>query len=414
MKITLSDVGSIPQNPTSAATTINDNFAIIQDAFDNTLSRDGTSPNPMENNLDMNNFHILNLPTPIANTDPVRLSDLNTLNGGGTITTIPSGGTTGQVLAKNSNASYDVSWTSESAEVAAGTNIAVTGTSPATISTIASPVFTGVKLNGLTVSSAVATDSGKNLVSVTNTGTGNNVLSTSPSLTTPSLGTATSTGLVITNNTATALCVGVNGATNPTLNVNSSNISGATGVTLQSSTAGSGFFIATTSSATDEALNINAKGAGTLRVNTTGTGATSLGNPTGGLSLAGTTTCAGALRSNAATSGIGYSTGAGGTVTQATNRTTSVTLNTVSGAITLFSQVNSAVSAATAQTFTLTNSAIAVTDTVYVAQKSGTDKYMIFVTNIQAGSCQITNFTTGGTTNEAPVFKFVVIKAVEA
>ncbi len=47
-------------------------------------------------------------------------------------------------------------------------------------------------LAGLTASSAVATDASKNLVSVTNTGTGNNVLATSPTLVTPILGTPAS------------------------------------------------------------------------------------------------------------------------------------------------------------------------------------------------------------------------------
>lgn len=46
--------------------------------------------------------------------------------------------------------------------------------------------------SGLTASSAVATDGSKQLVSVTNTGTGNNVLATSPTLVTPILGTPTS------------------------------------------------------------------------------------------------------------------------------------------------------------------------------------------------------------------------------
>jgi hypothetical protein len=49
-----------------------------------------------------------------------------------------------------------------------------------------------LNIDGLTASSAVATDSSKNLVSVTNTGSGNNVLATSPTLVTPVLGTPTS------------------------------------------------------------------------------------------------------------------------------------------------------------------------------------------------------------------------------
>lgn len=65
---------------------------------------------------------------------------------------------------------------------------------------------TGLNLSGLTASSAVATDASKNLVSVTNTGSGNNVLATSPTLTTPNIGAATATsvnGLTITSSTGT-------------------------------------------------------------------------------------------------------------------------------------------------------------------------------------------------------------------
>jgi hypothetical protein len=50
----------------------------------------------------------------------------------------------------------------------------------------------GVNVSGLTASNAVATDASKNLVSVANTGTGDNVLATSPTLVTPVLGTPTS------------------------------------------------------------------------------------------------------------------------------------------------------------------------------------------------------------------------------
>jgi len=49
--------------------------------------------------------------------------------------------------------------------------------------------------SALTASSAVATDASKNLVSVTNTGTGSNVLATSPTLVTPILGVASATSI---------------------------------------------------------------------------------------------------------------------------------------------------------------------------------------------------------------------------
>jgi hypothetical protein len=118
----------------------------------------------------------------------------------------------------------------------------------------------------------------------------------------------------------------------------------------------------------------------------------------------------GQIRSTSATGGIGYATGAGGAVTQGTSRTTGVTLNTVAGAITLFTAAGSA----TWQSFTVTNSAVAATDTIIVNQRSGTDLYMISVTAVGAGSFRISFATTGGTTSEAPVFNFAVIKAVSS
>jgi hypothetical protein len=108
--------------------------------------------------------------------------------------------------------------------------------------------------------------------------------------------------------------------------------------------------------------------------------------------------------------GLGYSTGSGGAVTQATSRTTGVTLNKTNGAITLVS----AAGLATYQSFTVTNSTVAATDTIILNQKSGTDKYILLVTAVAAGSFQITFATTGGTTTEQPVFNFAVIKAVAA
>lgn len=119
-KLSLADLANI-QNDTTATTTINSNSDLIETAMENTLSRDGTSPNQMGANLDMNNNKILNLPAPLTATEPLRLQDLITFNGGGTIggggggvddptTDLPAGGTTGQVLTKTSNSDYAVNW----------------------------------------------------------------------------------------------------------------------------------------------------------------------------------------------------------------------------------------------------------------------------------------------------------------
>lgn len=114
----------------------------------------------------------------------------------------------------------------------------------------------------------------------------------------------------------------------------------------------------------------------------------------------------GVFLSNAVGS-LGYGSGSGGAVTQATSRTTGVTLNRGAGAITLVSAAGSP----TYSSFTLTNSNIlSVNDVVHVTQQSGTDLYQIFVTNTAVGSCKISFATTGGVTTEQPVFNFVVIK----
>ena len=110
------------------------------------------------------------------------------------------------------------------------------------------------------------------------------------------------------------------------------------------------------------------------------------------------------------TAGVGYATGAGGAVTQLTSRTTGVTLNKTSGAVTMFN----AAGTTTAATFTVTNSTVAATDVVILSQKSGTDLYDLMVTAVAAGSFNLTFRTTGGTTTETPVFNFAVIKAVAA
>jgi hypothetical protein len=109
---------------------------------------------------------------------------------------------------------------------------------------------------------------------------------------------------------------------------------------------------------------------------------------------------------NVYTNKFGYGTGGGNTVTQASSRTTGVTINAPSGAITLVSAAGNS----SYTTFTVTNSTVAATDVVVVSQKSGTDKYESFVTAVGAGSFNITFSDVSGTTTEQPVFNFAVIK----
>lgn len=118
---------------------------------------------------------------------------------------------------------------------------------------------------------------------------------------------------------------------------------------------------------------------------------------------------------------FGYSTGAGGTVTQLTSRTTGVTLDKITGEIVL---VAGTISGHEADEFTLTNSFIGANDVVVACIKSGVDAgtrkyYQIHVVSVAAGSCVISvgnidNATIPASGTDSPVIQFAVIKSVVA
>lgn len=121
----------------------------------------------------------------------------------------------------------------------------------------------------------------------------------------------------------------------------------------------------------------------------------------------------GPIKSSSATAGVGYATGAGGTVTQGTSKSTGVTLDKVTGEITMH---NAALNTLTAVSFTLTNAAIAAGDYVSVQHVSAGTAGAYTCTAVAAGgSATVTVFNhTAGSLGEAIVLKFVVIKAVTA
>lgn len=94
-----------------------------------------------------------------------------------------------------------------------------------------------------------------------------------------SLARATSvTGAVtVTSTSASSLTVGANGATNPVLKVDASTSSVATGLSVTGAAAASGLALAVVSSGTDEALKVDAKGAGAVTLAGTSTGQVSVG-----------------------------------------------------------------------------------------------------------------------------------------
>lgn len=111
--------------------------------------------------------------------------------------------------------------------------------------------------------------------------------------------------------------------------------------------------------------------------------------------------------------GLGFSTGAGGAVTQATSKSTSVTLNKMCGAITM----NAASLAAGASVvFQLNNSMIGVGDVIHVNTVGfSLANYRVRAGNAGSGLCAIClENASGGSLAEAVVVWFVVVKATNA
>lgn len=143
-KINLTDATTLT-NETSFISTLNANYATIETASDLFLSRDGTSPNSMSANLDMNSNRITNLPTPVLSNDVVRLQDMVTFTGGGTIAAFPT--TSAGIASAISDET--------------GTGSLVFATSP----TLVTPVLgaatgTSLVLSGAAALSATATNAG--------------------------------------------------------------------------------------------------------------------------------------------------------------------------------------------------------------------------------------------------------------
>jgi hypothetical protein len=119
----------------------------------------------------------------------------------------------------------------------------------------------------------------------------------------------------------------------------------------------------------------------------------------------------GSLKSTSPTGGIGYASGAGGAVTQATSKATGVTLNKVCGDITMD---GASLAAATIVSFTLTDSAIAATDTLVLNHvTTGTRGGYSLNAQCGAGSAVIyVRNNTTGSLSEAIVIRFALIKGV--
>jgi hypothetical protein len=111
-----------------------------------------------------------------------------------------------------------------------------------------------------------------------------------------------------------------------------------------------------------------------------------------------------------ATEELGYASAAQGTVTQATSKSTGVTLNKSAGVITMN---NAALAATTSVNFTLTNSTISANDTVILtlANSGATPgSYTAIVSALATGTATVTvRNITAGSLSEAIVLNFCII-----
>jgi hypothetical protein len=110
---------------------------------------------------------------------------------------------------------------------------------------------------------------------------------------------------------------------------------------------------------------------------------------------------------------LGYTAAARGAVTQATDKSTAVTLNRSAGTITMNA---AALGGTTSVTFTLNNNKISANDAVILSIVGGTataGSYTLWVTGLTAGAATITlRNITGGSLSEAVVFNYVIVHAL--
>ena len=111
-----------------------------------------------------------------------------------------------------------------------------------------------------------------------------------------------------------------------------------------------------------------------------------------------------------ATDEIGYSAAAQGSVTQLTDKSTAVTLNTSAGKITMN---NAALATATNASFTLNNNKISANDIIILTIAGGLatpGTYNVFANTIGSGTVSITlRNISGGSLSEAVIINFAII-----
>ncbi len=134
----------------------------------------------------------------------------------------------------------------------------------------------------------------------------------------------------------------------------------------------------------------------------------------GGIGITGSIYSAASILVSGASSAMGYATGAGGTVTQLTSKSTGVTLNKASGQIVTS---NAALASNAVVSFTVTNSLVAATDVIDIHRASGGTavSYNIWVDSVAAGSFVVAiRNINAASLSEAITLSYIVTKSVTA
>lgn len=146
--------------------------------------------------------------------------------------------------------------------------------------------------------------------------------------------TLTSTAHTVTSASATALTVGLNGATNPAFAVDASTGSQAAGFKITGAATGGTVALVATDSGSNTNVTVNAKGSGTIGIGSVSTGAVTI---TPALTLSGALTYGGVTLANAVTGTGNLPLSANpifsGTLTAATIAATTINAHTLGGTI---------------------------------------------------------------------------------
>lgn len=345
----------------------------------------------------------ITVPTPVSNDQWMLLQPAGTLATGTITLPLNTGvpdGTTVLITTTQEITSLTIALNGATA-IYGGVSFLGAGT--ATAIRFYQPTNSWYQINAETVYAAgiqtfLATPSSANLraAMTDETGTGLLVFNTSPTLVSPALGTPTA--LVGTNITGTA-----SGLTAGNVTTNA-NLTGA--VTSVGNAASLGSF---TSANLAAALTDETGTGANVFANTPTLVTPVIGAATGtSLTLTSFLATAGSIINNGGTGKVGYAAGAGGTVTQATSKSTGVTLSKQSGQITMNA---AALNASTTVSFVLTNTIIEANDVLILNHVSaGTAGAYTLNAQVSAGSASINvRNVTLGSLSEAIVIQFVVI-----